>query len=529
MPGQFQVTAIDLTILVAYIILSRVLAIWLVRGQANDADGFFLGGRNFIWPMIGFSLFATNMSGASFVGLAGAGYNSGISVYSYEWMAAVILVFFILFVLPFYLNSKVFTMPEFLERRYDRRSRYLFAIMLLILGVFLDCAGALYAGGLVVNTLFPDLPLWVGVLGLALLAAVLSVTGGLGAVVVSDTIQAVVLIIGGTIIFFAAWAAIPSWDAVREAAPAGAMHIVQPMSDPALPWPGLITGVLIIGSYFWMTNQLIVQRCLGAKNLDHGRWGALFAGFLKLPILFIMVLPGTMAVALYPDLPSPDQAFPMLAFDLLPIGVRGVILAALVAAITSSVDSILNSSSTLMTMDLVRPLRPGISDRSLVLIGRITTAAVTLVAVLWAPQIVNFPSLWQYLQSILSYMVPPVLAVFLMAIFWKHTSATAAFVTLCVGVGAGIIGFAMNEVFNVFSIQFLYASGISFVLSIFMLIVVSLFTEGPSKEVQDTLTWSPALWHEETEALKGKPAWQNYRYQSIALLGLTALIVGIYW
>jgi SSS family solute:Na+ symporter len=528
MPGQFQISAIDLTILVAYLILSRVLALWLVRGGSKDTDGFFLGGRNFIWPLIGFSLFATNMSGGSFVGLAGAGYGSGIAVYSYEWMAAVILVFFILFLLPFYLRTRIFTMPEFLERRYDRRSRYLFAVLLLVLGIFLDCAGTLYAGGLVIQVLFPEWPLWWGVLGLALLAAVLSVTGGLGAVVISDAIQAVVLLIGGTIVFFAAWAAIPSWEAVRETAPEGALSIIRPLDDPGLPWLGLIVGVLPIGMYFWMTNQLIVQRVLGAKDIDHGRWGSIFAGFLKLPILFIMVLPGVMAIPLYPDLATPDLAFPTLAFDLLPVGIRGIVLAALVAAITSTVDSILNSSSTLVTMDLVRPLRPKTPDRTLVLIGRITTLIVTVVAILWAPQIGNFPSLWTYFQSILAYITPPVLIVFLAAVFWPRGNGTGAFATLAIGIVVGILGLMTNEAMGLFDIHFLYANGILCVFAAIVMVAVSLMTSPPDPEVAREMTWSPHLWHEETAALRGTPWYKNYRYLSILLLLTTAVIVWIY-
>ena len=525
---QFEITWIDLSILILYLVGSRVLALWLTRGKSGDSSGFFLGGRNFAWPVIGFSLFATNMSGASFVGLAGAGYNSGISVYSYEWMAAVILVIFIFFILPFYLRSNVFTMPEFLERRFDRRLRYAFAAMLIFLNIFLDCAGALYAGGLVVQTLFPNIDIWVGVLGLAILAGVLSVTGGLGAVVVSDTIQACVLILGGTIIYFVARSAIPSWEAVEAATGPNALSIVQPLDDPALPWPGLFTGVLIIGIYFWVTNQMMVQRVLGAKSLDHGRWGSIFAGFLKLPILYIMILPGVFAVVLYPDLPTPDLAFPTLAFDLLPIGVRGLILAALIAAITSTVDSILNSASTVVTMDFVRPLKPNVTDRQLVLYGRITTAMVALIAVIWSPQIQNFPSLWQYLQSILSFVTPPVVAVFLIGIFWEKANATAAFVTFVGGVLLGILGFFMIEVLGAFDLHFLYAAGLSFVLSCTTMVVVSMATTGSGKDVSD-LTWKPAIFHAETEELRGTPWYLNYRYQSVALLATTAIIVIAYW
>jgi SSS family solute:Na+ symporter len=528
MAPELSVGALDIGILVGYLVLSRALPLLLTRGE-KDSSEYFLGGRNFVWPLIGFSLFATNMSGASFVGLAGAGYNSGISVFSYEWMAAVILVLFVFFILPFYLRSRVFTMPEFLERRYDRRSRTAFSGFLVFMSMFVDAAAALYAGGLVARTLFPGPPLWVHVAALALLAGVYTIFGGLGAVVISDTMQAVVLILGGALVFVLTWRAIPSWDAMEAAAPSGALNIIQPIGDPALPWPGLFTGVLIIGIYFWTTNQLIVQRTLGAKSLDHGRWGSLFAGLLKLSILWIMILPGTMAVVLYPDLPNPDLVFPTLAFDLLPVGLRGLILAALVAAITSSVDSILNSSSTLVTMDFVKEFRPQTSDAALVQIGRVTTGIVMVVSVAWAPQIENFPSLWQYLQSVLSYAVPPIVAVFLVGIFWRRANGLGAFVTLAVGVPVGLLFFWLNEIRETFELQFLYASGISFAASIVILVVVSLLSPAPDDERVSELVWTPALWHAESEELRTTPWWQNYRYQSLGLLLLTAAIVGWFW
>ncbi len=529
MEGDFSVSAIDVTILLAFLILSRVLAIYLTRGKSGDASGFFLGGRMFIWPLVGFSLFATNMSGASFVGLAGAGYAQGIAVFSYEWMACVILVFFIIFILPFYLRSAVFTMPEYLERRFDARSRYFFGAMLLFLNMFVDCAAALYAGSLVVTTLFPGMDLWVAVLLLALLSAVLSITGGLGAVVVSDTIQAVTLMIGGAMIFFAALAAIPSWEAVEQAAPEGALSIIQPADDDGLPWPGLLTGVLIIGIYFWCNNQMIVQRTLGAKNLDHGRWGSLFAGLLKLSILFIMILPGVMATALYPDLPSPDRAFPTLAFELLPVGARGIVLAALIAAITSSVDSILNSASTMVTMDFIRPFRPNISDRALVFWGRVTTVIVTAVAVIWAPQIQQFPTLWSYLQSVLAYVVSPVVGIFLVGLFWWRANGTAAFATLVLGTILGVAGFAMIAIAGVWDLHFLYASGILFAGAVVLMIVISLATPQPDPEAAKQLTWTPKIWRDENEELKQLPFYKNYRWLSVGLLIATAIVVGAYW
>lgn len=525
---DFQVYAIDIVILVTYLALSRAIPIWLTRGKESTED-YFLGGRNFIWPLIGFSLFATNMSGSSFVGLAGAGYSQGISVYSYEWMASVILVIFIFFILPFYLRSGAFTMPQFLAMRFDGRSRLAFSGFNLFANVFIDCAAALYAGGIVLRAIFPGFPLWGFVLGLALLAMIGTFFGGLEAVVISDTIQAVVLIIGGTLIAILTFLAIPSWEAVRTAVPEGGLDIIQPIGDEALPWPGLLTGVLIIGIYFWCTNQLMVQRTLGAKTLDHGRWGSLFAGWLKLPILFIMILPGTMALALYPGLQNPDLVWPTLAFDLVPIGIRGIILAALVAAITSSVDSVLNSASTLVTMDFVQTLRPNTSQRSLVVIGRIATVIVTILAVIWAPQIINFPTLWTYLQSVLAYAVPPIVAVFLMGIFWNRANGSGCFWTLATMVPLGIAGFITSQIFGLFELQFLYASGILFVLSCLVVAAVSLATPPPSREVVEELTWKPALWRKETEELRGKKWYENYRIQSIILLVSTAVVVIWWW
>ncbi len=525
----FEFTILDLSILIGYLLLSKFVPLWITRKKKSSSSGYFLGGKSFTWPMIGFSLFATNMSGSSFVGLAGAGYAGGIAVYSYEWMAAIILVFFVFFILPFYIKSGVFTMPEFLERRYDHRVRRIFSVILIFFAIFLGSAGALYAGALVALILFPGTPLWVGVLVLALLAGVLSIFGGLSAVVISDTIQAVVLFIGGAIVFYFAMEAIPSWEALEAAAPEGALHIIQPADDPDLPWPGLFTGLLFIGIYFWATDQAMVQRVLGAKNMSHGRLGAIFAGFLKLPILFIMVLPGVIAIVLYPDLQTPDLVFPTLVADLIPVGLKGVILAALVAAITSSVDSVLNSTSTLVTMDFVKPFRPNASDKMLVKVGRITTFTVMVIAVLWAPQIQNFPSLWDYFQSTLAYTTPPIVALFIGGIFWRGANRHGAFASLILSLILGIMGFAAVEVVGLFYIHFLYAAAIMLVFSIIVLVVGSNLSKADAPEKTEGLIWTKKLWQEETEELKTVPIYKNYRYWSVLLIATTAVIVGWFW
>lgn len=532
---EFTVTWIDLTVIIGYLVLSRIIPIVAsarikkkakVGGrQTDESEDYFLGGRNFVWPFVGLSLVATNMSGATFVGLAGGAYDQGISIFAYEWMAAVVLVIFIFFILPFYLRSKVFTLPEFLEKRYDRRSRMAFAGFNLFANMFIDMAAALFAGAIVVKVLYPDIPMVVSIAALAILAAIYTVIGGLGAVLVSDSIQATVTLVGGVIVLIATFNAIESWEAVREVAGDEKMSLILPADNADLPWPGLITGVFIIGLYYWTTNQLVVQRTLGAKSLDHGRWGALLAGFLKLTFLFLFILPGVMALSLYPDLEDSDTVFPTLVFDLLPVGVRGLILAAVIAAITSTVDSILNSASTIVTMDFVKTYRPGTSQRGLVLVGRVATVVALVVAIAWAPTIGQFDTLYQYLQSVLSYLVPPVVAVFVMGIAWKRTNATAAFLTLVVLQPLGLAAFVLIEVLGVVPLQFLYAAGISFAASIAMLVVVSLVGTTPDLEKTGELTWEKRYWTEETEALKGTPVWANYRVLTGVMLAVTAGIV----
>jgi SSS family solute:Na+ symporter len=419
-------------------------------------------------------------------------------------------------------------MPEFLEKRYGRGARMVFSTFNLAAMMIIDMAAALYAGGLVFQALFPVIPLWVTILGLALLAGVYTIFGGLGAVVISDTIQAIVLIIGGTIVAILTFQAIPSWQAVEEAAAPGQLNIILPANNPDLPWPGLLTGVIVIGTYYWTTNQVVVQRTLGARTLDHGRWGAIFAGFLKIPLLFLMILPGTMAIVLYPELENPDLVFPTLAFDLLPVGIRGVILAAVVAAITSTVDSVLNSASTLFTMDFVRTFRPNTSQRALVAWGRAATAGALVVAVLWAPQISRFGTLYAYLQSLLSYVTPPIVAVFILGVLWKRATRQAAFFTLATLLPLGAIAFVFVQVLGFAEIQFLYAAGIMFATGILMMVVISLLTPPPPREVTDQLVWHPRLWREESEELRGKPWYENYRYWAVVLLVVTAVVV-IWW
>jgi SSS family solute:Na+ symporter len=372
--------------------------------------------------------------------------------------------------------------------------------------------------------------LFVIVVGLAVLAGVYTVIGGLSAVMVSDTIQASVVMLGGTLVFILVLIEAGGWQQATAAATEDQMSLILPAGDDALPWPGLFLGVLLNGLYYWTTNQLVVQRTLGARSLDHGRWGSLFAGFMKLAFLFLFILPGTFALGLYPNLDNPDLVFPTLAFDLLPIGIRGLMLAALIAAVTSTVDSILNSASTLVTMDFVQNFRPQTSQAALVNIGRITTVGALIVACIWAPTLASFESLYGYLQSVLAYVVPPIVAVFYIGILWPRINGLAAFVTLVGMIPLGVFFFIINEVIpDSAPIQFLYAAGISFAVSATVLIGISLLT-GPPRDMERVreVTWSTEYWTQETEELRGTPLWKNYRFWAVALLISTAVIVVIF-
>jgi SSS family solute:Na+ symporter len=528
---NFSVSTLDTAILIGYVVGVRVFFGWLVaqRIRGKGADGYFLGGRRLTWPLIGLSFYVSNMSGSTFVALPGSAYDHGISAYNYEWMPAVILVIFAVFMLPLFLRTRVVTAPEYLERRFDGRSRTIFSAFLLLANILIDAAAALYAGATVMQVLFPGVPFWVTVATAALVAGLYILIGGLEAVVLNDTLQAGLIIVGGSVIGCMTLARIPSWEAVRAAAPPSALHLGLPASDPVMPWPGLVTGVLVVGLYFWCTNQFMIQRALGARSLDHGRWGALFAGALKLPNLFILILPGVMATVLYPRLERPDLVFPTLAFDLLPVGFRGLILAALAAAILSSLESIYNSASTLFTFDFAAKLKPGLSDARLVRTGRWATVAFMVLSAAWAPQITRFPTLWQYLQSVLSYVTPPAIAVFLLGMLWRRATPSAAAVTLAVGLPLGLAGWIANEIVGVFSIQYLYASGVMFAVCCALMVGVSLVTRPADTSRLEAAVWHPELWRVDRLALQGVSWNRNWMVLSALLLVVTASIVAWWW
>lgn len=434
-------------------------------------------------------------------------------------------MFFVIFILPFVLKSQVYTVPEFLERRYDGRARTYFSILNLFLNIVVDTAAGLYAGGLLLKLVFPDIPMWQTIAALALVAGVYTIAGGLAAVIYTDTIQTVLLLIGSIIISVTAFTKVGGWDAVVSQVPPARLSLIRPLDDPGVPWLGLFTGLPLLGIYFWCNNQFMVQRILSAKDLWHGRLGCLFAGLLKLPVLFIMVLPGTAAILLYPDLKQPDMVYPTLLFDLLPTGLLGLVMAGFLAALMSAIDSSLNSASTLVTLDFVAKAKPHLSQHKLIIVGRWVTLILMILAALWAPQIEKFGLIWKYLQSVLSYRVPPVVSMFLVGIFWKRANAQGAFLSLVVGVILGAVFFYLNEVAGVTDVHFLYIAPMLFVACTILLIVGSLAAAPPDKKQVAELTWTTGFYRTESAELRAVPWHKNYRILSAILTVITIVLV----
>jgi len=419
-------STIDVVIFVGYFVAVALVAVIASRREEDAAD-YFLAGRNLPWWLIGISLIASNISTEHFVGMAGAGVDFGLAIASYEWMAAITLVIVARWFLPKYLEHGITTMPEYLEMRFDQRSRDMLAVYMLLAYVFVAMATVLYAGGLALQTIF-DLPLGWGIAILAAFAGAYTAYGGLKAVVWSDLLQGTILIIGGALTTWFGLRAIGGWDALMEQA-GDKFHTVLPLDHPELPWFAIFFGGLWIANiFYWGCNQFITQRTLAARDLRHGRYGIVFAAYIKLIIPLIVVVPGIIAWILYaPDLERSDMAYPLLLQRLLPTGLSGLMFAALLAAIMSSLDSMLNSAATIFTVDMYqRRLRPQASQRHLITVGRWSTVLFLVIASAWAPMLLNFERVFSYIQEFWGLITPGVAVVFLAGLFWKRATADAA-------------------------------------------------------------------------------------------------------
>nr|VFK01636.1 MAG: solute:Na+ symporter, SSS family [Candidatus Kentron sp. LFY] len=516
----FSISEIDLSIIVGYLAVVMIIGLW-VSGKTRNGDDLFLAGRRLGWPAIGFSLFASNISSTTLIGLAGAAYLWGIAVSNYEWMAAVVLGLGCIIIIPLYLRAGVTTVPEFLEYRFDRRSRYYFSGLTLVANVFIDTAGALFAGAMVLKVFFPEIDLFTACVMLALFAGIYTAAGGLAAVVYTDVIQAVILLLGSSLVTWYTFAEVGfSWSTVVSRVEPGQLSLFLPNSDPNLPWLGALTGVPILGFYFWCTNQFITQRMLGAKDLQNARWGAIFAGFLKLTVLFIMVIPGVIASVSMPGLENSDMVFPSLIKELLPIGVTGIVLAALLAAIMSSIDSTLNSAATLMTMDFIKPNTRGLGDVAILWLGRGAIIVFMIIAVSFAPMIANFEGLFNYLQVVLSYLMPPMAVLFSVGVLWKRGTPSGAFMSLIITHAISIAIFLSNVVFEIIEIHFTLIAAILFLTGSMAFVIVSELTRPADGKYDNRYTFDKGM----LKDLPGTPLWKNYLFL-IAVMSVATLMI----
>ena len=516
------ITGADLWVLAAYFAVVLIIGVWVSR-KTESGEDLFLAGRSLGWGAIGVSLFASNISSTTLIGLAGAAYSSGIAVSAYEWAAGIPLIILAFIFAPLYFRSRITTIPEYLEKRYDRRVRLYFSALTIALTIIVDTAGGLYAGAVVTRTFFPGVEIWQVCIAIGIFAGLYTAAGGLKAVVYTDVLQAVVLLLGTAIMTYILFAELGfSWAAVTEAVPSqDQLSMVLPLGNEMLPWPGLIVGVPLLGFWYWVTNQYIVQRVLGAKSLAHAQWGALLGGFLKLLPMFVMVLPGAMAIAVIPDLPNPDMVFPTLTSTVLPVGLTGLVLAGLVAAIMSSVDSTLNSSSTLIVHDFMRATERGMGGAEVARAGRITTLILMLIAIIWAPMIAQFGGLWSYLQQAFSILVPPVVAIFLLGALSFRVSAQGAFLSLAFGHIIGLGLFILTQM-GIWPLHFTINVGVMTLIS--AVIAVALSGPAPARaEIADTV-WRPAMaGGEDSAAAVG--FWADLRLWSIVLgLGMAGIL-----
>jgi SSS family solute:Na+ symporter len=563
---------------------------WVVLQNRNTADDYFLAGRNLGWFLVGASIFASNIGSEHIVGLAGSGCTDGVALAHFELHAWCVLVLGWIMI-PFYVRSMVYTMPEFLERRYSTTSRYILSVISLIAYVLTKIAVGIFAGGVVFGTLLPEFKLeigglvldsfWVGSILVVVLTGLYTIVGGLRAVAYTDAAQTVILIIGSALVTVYGVNAVGGWSELRAICgsemfnlwkplvPAGVEGTWQPVIEraadgsvmrqawyfnDAFPWVGMLFCAPIIGLWYWCTDQYIVQRALGAPNEQQARRGTIFAGFLKLLPAFIFIIPGIACFALAASgkVPSLEHelmqdgklvgancqaAFPLMVLHVLPVGIRGVVVAGLLSALMSSLAGVFNASSTLFTIDLYQKWRPQASQARLVWVGRVATAAMVLISLAWIPVIQGARGLYVYLQGVQGYLAPPIFVVFFFGVFMKRANAKGCLATLLVGFALGAFRLIVDTpialglegyehgytegslLWIVNKMYFQYYSLLIFLVSVVTLVVVSYLTSPPSAEKLKGLTYATVS---EDERRQSRSSWD---WHDVAASGLVLAII----
>lgn len=494
--------SLDWIVIGLYFAVLLIVAVWTILQKQKNTSDYFLAGRNIGWFVVGASIFASNIGSEHVVGLAGAGAGDKMPMLIYELHAWLVLMLGWVF-LPFYARSGVFTMPEFLEKRFNSEARWVLSVFSLVAYILTKVSVTIYAGGIVVSALL-GINFWVGALATVILTGIYTVLGGMKAVLYTETVQTVVLILGAATLTYLGLDAVGGWNALQAEVGAEYFDMWRSASDPEFPWPSLFITSTIVGIWYWCTDQYIVQRTLTAKNITEGRRGTIFGAFLKLMPVFLFLIPGVVALALKQQgklhWDTPDQAFPVLMSNLLPSGMRGLVAAGLLAALMSSLASVFNSCSTLFTVDIYKKLRPETSERKLLNIGRTATVIVVILGILWIPIMANISGvLYEYLQSVQSYIAPPITAVFLLGIFYKRVNAKGALTTLIFGFVVGAIRITLELVKDSLTpgsllhtlgdMNFLTFGAFFFLACIAVTVIVSLLTEPATKEQLEGLTF----------------------------------------
>ena len=520
---------LDYVVISFYFILVFAVAYIVTKKEDKSADDYFLGGRNLGWFAIGASLFASNIGSEHLIGLAGSGAKGGVAVAQFEILAGIILLILGWVFVPFYLRSGVTTMPEFLEIRYGKAARNYLSFISIIAYVLTKISVTIFAGATVFEAI--GFEFWTGAVVVVVATGIYTIFGGLKAVIYTDLMQMFIIIIGALSVTFIGLNEIGGVAALSETLDDSFFTMWKPMSDPEFPWTGILFGAPILGVWYWCTDQFIVQRVLSAKNLSHARRGTLFGGFLKQLPLFLFVVPGMICATMVTqgkiELLESNHALPTLIAEVLPIGFRGLVIAGLLAALMSSLSSVFNSCSTLITYDFFKRNNPNLAEKRLIQIGQASTAVLVGLGLLWIPLMKHVSgNLFNYLQSVQAYISPPIAAVFLLGLFSKRLNHAGAMSALISGFVLGLIRL-MSEInkdsidgllLSYTQINFLHFALFLFVICSVILIVVSFLTES-KKIIPENLTFNLSKKSEMSSDDK------RDMYLSIGLL----VIIGIIW
>ncbi len=528
--GRMAIGRIDLAVIILYMVMIVGIGCWvgLKRRKGDKGRGYFLAGGTLTWPVIGLALFSTNISTIHLVSQAQEGFKNGLAYGNFEWMAPFLLIVLALFFAPFYFRSKVATLPDFLEKRYSRACRDWLAFLSIISAIVIHIGFTLYTGAVVLEGLF-GIPIMTSIVVAAVLTGLYTIVGGLLAVVITESLQTIILLIGAITITAVAYVKVGGWAGLSASVDPVKLTMMRSADDPAnLPWYSVLLGYPVIGLWYWCADQTIVQRVLGAKDENHARVGPLFAGFIKILPVFIFVLPGTICLALInqgklPALEDSKDTYAFMITRLLPPGLRGVMAAALLAALMSTVSGALNSIATLFSYDLYRRWRPDTPDEKLVIIGRLATFAAMILAIFWSPLIAHYDSIYQGVNTLISYIAPPITAVFLWGVFWRRASSKAALATFFFGSFLGLVVFLLDwyKVQTGWDVPPLMSAFYLFVVCSAVLIVVSLLIPQQHTAESEKLVWRNPL-----EALSS-PGWKgigNYKLLAGVLFVVMVLL-----